>query len=141
MQIAQPSVAACKIEEIGYERLRIYFLSRRDRTLPGKPFLPDTTFNQILRLLECDTKLRDTCFMGVGRFELVFRNRLSEVLSARFGSHPYFRNDAFDGSKQHNEALKKCRRSSPNRGIGVSNTTAQPKQNLPYPRSGCSRSS
>ena len=37
---------------------------------------------------------------------LVFRNRLSEVLSARFGSHPYFRNDAFADSKRHNEALQ-----------------------------------
>ena len=107
LQIARPNVAARKIEEIGYERLRIYFLSRRDHTQPDKPFLPGTTYNHILRLHECDTKLRDICFKGVGRFELVFRNRLSEVLSARFGSHPYFRNEAFASSKQHNEALQK----------------------------------
>ena len=106
LQVARPNVAARKIEEIGYERLRIYFLSRRDRTLPGKPFLPGTTYKHVLRLHECDSKLRDICFKGVGRFELVFRNRLSEILSARFGSHPYFQNDAFDGSKRHNEALQ-----------------------------------
>ena len=105
--ISRPNVAARKIAEIGYERLRIYFLSRRDHTLAGKPFLPGTTYNHILRLYECDTKLRDICFMGVGRFELVFRNRLSEVLSARFGSHPYFQNAAFGGSRLHNEALQK----------------------------------
>lgn len=105
--VARPNVAARKIDEIGYERLRIYFLSRRNHTLPGKPFLPGTTYQNILRLYECDTKLRDICFMGVGRFELIFRNRLSEVLSARFGSHPYFIDDAFVGSKQHNEALQK----------------------------------
>ena len=110
MQIARPNVAARKIGEIGYERPRIYFLSRRDRTQPGKPFLPGTTCNHILRLHECDTKLRDICFKGVGRFELVFRNRLSEVLSARFGSHPYFRNEAFASSKQHNEALQQVLR-------------------------------
>ena len=107
LQIARPNVAARKIEEIGYERLRIYFLSRRDHTRPGKPFLPGTTYQHILRLHECDTKLRDICLKGVGRFELVFRNRLSEVLSARFGSHPYFRNEAFAGSRQHNDALQK----------------------------------
>ena len=51
LQIDRPSVAARKIEEIGYERLRMYFLSRRDHTQPDKPFLPDTTYNDILRLL------------------------------------------------------------------------------------------
>ena len=107
LQINRQDVAADRIEEFGYERLRIYFLSRRDHTRPGKPFLPGTTFDHILRLHECDTELRDICFMGVGRFELVFRNRLSEVLSARFGSHPYFRSEAFAGSSLHNEALQK----------------------------------
>ena len=106
LQITRPNVAARKIEEIGYERLRIYFLSRRDHTQPGKPFQPGTTYNHILRLYECDTKLRNICFKDVGRFELMFRNRLSEVLSARYGSHPYFQNDAFESSEQHNNALQ-----------------------------------
>ena len=107
LQIARPNVAARKIEEIGYERLRIYFLSRRDHTQPGKPFLPGTTYRDILRLYECDAKLRDICAKGVGRFELVFRNRISEVLSARFGSHPYYEDAAFNGPKKHAEALQK----------------------------------
>lgn len=107
MRVDRPNVAAREIEEIGYERLRVYFLGRRDHTKPGKPFPPDTTYNVILRLHECDTKLRDICFMGVGRFELAFRNRLSEVLSARFGSYPYFQNEASASSEQHNEALLK----------------------------------
>lgn len=105
--IPRPKVAAGKIEEIGYERLRIYFLSRRNHAVPDKPFLPETTYKHILRLYECDAKLRDICFMGVGRFELAFRNRLSEVLSGRFGSHPYFYTAAFKGSDKHNEALQK----------------------------------
>ena len=70
LQIARPSVAARKIEEIGYERLRIYFLSQRDHSQPGKPFLPGTTYNKILRIYACDTKIRDACFMAIGRFEL-----------------------------------------------------------------------
>ena len=104
-QIKRPNTAARKIEEIGYGRLRICFLSRRDHTQLGRPFLPGITYDHILRLHECDTKLREICFMGVGRSEMVFRNRLSEVLSARFGSHPYFQNEAFASSKQRNEAL------------------------------------
>jgi abortive infection bacteriophage resistance protein len=107
LQIARPNVAARKIEEIGYERLRIYFLSRRDHTQPNKPFRPNTTYKDILRLYECDSKLRNICFEGLARFELAFRNRLSEVLSAQFGSHPYFQTAAFNGSKLHNEALYK----------------------------------
>lgn len=107
LSISRPNVAARKIEEIGYERLRIYFLSRRDHTLPNKPFIPGTTYNDIIRLYECDAKLRDICFMGVGRFELAFRNRISEVLSSRYGSHPYFVDAAFKDTKCHNEALQK----------------------------------
>lgn len=107
LRIERPNVAARKIEEIGYERLRIYFLSRRDHGQPGKPFRPGTTYNHILRIYECDAKLRDICFMGVGRFELAFRNCISEVLSARYGSHPYFQMTAFSDSKKHNEALQK----------------------------------
>lgn len=107
LQVKRPNVAARKVEEIGYERLRIYFLSRRDHTQPNKPFRPGTTYNHILRLYECDTKLRNICFTGVGRFELAFRNRLSEVLSSSYGSHPYFVDAVFKGPKEHNDALQK----------------------------------
>ena len=85
--IRQPNVAAGKIEQIGYERLRIYFLSRRDR--PNKMFRPGTSYQDILQIYECDARLRNICFAAVGRFELAFRNRMSEALSARGGSHPY----------------------------------------------------
>jgi len=105
--ISRPRVAARKIEEIGYERLRIYFLSRRDRSLPGKPFLPGTTYKDILRLYECDAKLRNICFSEVGRFEIVFRNRISETLSAQFGGHPYSEFDAFKSPQERNERLQR----------------------------------
>lgn len=141
LEIARPNVAADKIEELGHERLRIYFLSRRDHTRPGKPFLPGTTFDQILRLHECDTELRDICFMGVGRFELVFRNRLSEVLSARFGSHPYFRNEAFAGNRQRNEALQKVLQVFNQSKDQRADHTAPPIRSRPCPRPGCSRNS
>ncbi|WP_371326934.1 Abi family protein [Stappia sp. ES.058] len=105
--ITRPNVAARNIEEIGYERLRIYFLSRRDGNLPSKPFVAGTTYQHILRLYECDTKFRMICFASVCHLEIVFRNRLSEVLSARFGSHPYFVDRAFKNTDSHREALKK----------------------------------
>jgi abortive infection bacteriophage resistance protein len=104
--VTRPKIAARKIEEIGYERLRIYFLSRRNLDVAGKPFVAGTTYKHIIRLYECDAKLRDICLRGVGRFELVLRNRMSETLSAQFGSHPYFEAKAFGNSKKQNEALQ-----------------------------------
>jgi abortive infection bacteriophage resistance protein len=104
--ISRPNVAARKIEEIGYERLRIYFLSRRDRNLLGKPFLPGTTYKDILRLYELDTEIRNVCFSAVGRFEIVFRNRISETLSARFGGHPYSEASVFKSIATRNDRFQ-----------------------------------
>ena len=102
--IPRPNVAARKIEAIGYERLRIYFLSRRDTTLPNRPFRPGTTYKDIIRLYECDTKLRDACFSAVGQFELLFRNSISETLSEAFGSHPYQNLGAYRDATASREA-------------------------------------
>jgi len=38
---------------------------------------------------EYGARLRTLCFEAVGRFELTFRNIVSEVLSSRHGNHPY----------------------------------------------------
>lgn len=93
--VPRPSVAARKIELIGYERLRIYFLSRRQLNVPGRPFIPGTTYHDIIRLYECDVRLRDACFSAVGQFELLLRNAMSEALSHAYGSHPYLHPAAF----------------------------------------------
>ena len=102
--INRPNVAARKIESIGYERLRIYFLSRRDQ--PNRTFRPNTSYKDILQLYECDARLRELAFKAVGRFELSFRNTLSEVLSSRYGGHPYYTRAAFKNAEAHNEALE-----------------------------------
>lgn len=104
--IPRPSIAERKIELIGYERLRIYFLSRRQLNVPGRPFNPNTSYMDILRLYDCDMRLRDACFAAVGHFELLLRNAMSEALSHAHGSHPYFTADAFKDSISHIEALK-----------------------------------
>lgn len=106
--VPRPSVAARKIEEVGYERLRIYFLSRRQVRVPNKPFIAGTRYNDILRLYKTDEKLRNICFQGVGQFELVFRNRLSETLSSQFGSHPYFNADIFSDMAKQNQVISKA---------------------------------
>lgn len=105
LSVSRPTVAARKIEQIGYERLRIYFLSRRDR--PGKRFRPGTTYRDILQIYQCDAELRELCFTAVGRFDLAFRNSMSEVVSARHGSHPYYDGSAFKSPKAQDEALRR----------------------------------
>lgn len=87
--VADPIAAEHEIELIGYERLRIYFTSRREHALPGRPFRPGTRYQNILRLYRCDMEMREACFAAVGQFELLFRNAVSETVSAGFGGHPY----------------------------------------------------
>jgi abortive infection bacteriophage resistance protein len=106
LQVPRPKVAARKIEMIGYERLRIYFLSRRDISTAGKPFLLGTSYRDILRVYECDEKLRAICFGAVGTYELLFRNAISETLSQRFGGHPYDSVTAFKDAKSHADAYR-----------------------------------
>ena len=95
LHVPRPNVAARKIELIGYERLRIYFLSRRQSAVSGRPFHPNTSYKHIIRLYECDVLLRDACFSAVGQFEILLRNAISENLSHSHGSHPYFDSTAF----------------------------------------------
>lgn len=105
--VARPNVAARKIDMIGYERLRIYFLSRRQLSiLPDRPFVPGTTYKDILRLYECDRLLREACFAAVGQFELLFRNSVSEALSDAFGSHPYYEIAAFRDAAANLQAIQ-----------------------------------
>lgn len=104
--VLKPAVAARKIELIGYERLRIYFLSRRQLTVSGRPFIPGTTYQQIIQLYRCDSLLREACFSAVGQFEILLRNSMSEVLSHAYGSHPYFDHTAFRDAAANLHALQ-----------------------------------
>jgi len=106
LHIPRPNVAAKKIDAIGYERLRIYLLSRRDQSVPGKPFLRGTTYQNILKIYACDAKLRDACFIAVGQFELHFRNAVSERLSHLYGSHPYHVGAAFKNAGAQAKCLQ-----------------------------------
>ena len=54
----------------------------------------------------CDVRLRAVIFESVGRFELAFRNILSETLSKNYGPHPYYDQTAFKNPKAQDEALR-----------------------------------
>ncbi len=104
--VADPAAAEQEIDLIGYERLRIYFISRRQIRLPSRPFIAGTTYEEIIALYQCDAQLRDLVFGTVGRFEILLRNALSEVLSDRYSGHPYFTADAFKDTISNMVALK-----------------------------------
>ncbi len=106
LYVQNAASAAQKIEQIGYERLRIYFLSRRHLNVSGKPFRLGTTFDDIAEIYECDLELRQHCFGSVGRFEILLRNQISEALSARHGSHPHDDAKAFASTDARNKSYE-----------------------------------
>lgn len=105
LNVPRPNVAARKIDLVGYERLRIYFIARRQVSQPNKPFRPNTSYNQILKLYECDRLMRAVCFDAAGAFEVAFRNSMSEALSNAFGSHPHKAEAAFKDVEARRNAL------------------------------------
>ena len=56
--VHDPVDAERKLRLIGYHRLRIYFLARRNQGAAGKPFEANVTFDDIICLYEFDAKLR-----------------------------------------------------------------------------------
>ncbi|HRJ60363.1 MAG TPA: Abi family protein [Azospirillaceae bacterium] len=95
-----------KIAEIGYDRLRIYFSSRRQHGVHGKPFRPGVSFDDIMALYELDEALRSLCFHYCSKFELAFRNLIAEELSYRYGPHPYFDDSIYESDKSRLSAIK-----------------------------------
>lgn len=106
LHITDQSAAEQKIAEIGYDRLRIYFRSRRQDSISGRPFQPGTTFDDIMALYELDEKLRSLCFHYCSKFELAFRNIIAEELSSVHGPHPYFDNIIYESEKDRLSAVK-----------------------------------
>lgn len=106
LQVPDQAQAAAEIERVGYERLRIYFRSRRDPNQPGKPFRANTSYRDILRIYECDQHLRALVFEACGTFELAFRNAIGEVLSQAHGSHPHRDLAAFADAACRRDAME-----------------------------------
>ena len=104
--IADTAKAEHEIELIGYERLRIYFESRRQLAVINRPFEANTAYEDILVLYACDKAIRKASFEAVADFELLLRNAMSEALSTLHGSHPYAIPAAFKDAKANLEALK-----------------------------------
>lgn len=104
LDVPNTAAAAEMIRLIGHDRLRIYLLSRRETEHPDKPYYPGTSFQDIQKIYECDAEIRNICFSGASEFEIRLRNRISERLSEKFGSHPYSNLNAFKCRKSRRAA-------------------------------------
>ena len=105
LAVADHTRAISTIEEVGYNRLRIYFSSRRDDRSPDKSFYPGVTFDDIIQLYRFDEQLRMLCLGFCSRFEIVFKNAISESLTSCYGAHPYFDGGAFKDQQKQIRAL------------------------------------
>ena len=106
LQVADFNAATKAVEMMGYTRLRIYLESRCDTRSEGRPFKKGVSFEDILRICECDAKLRAACLGPVGDFEILFRNSISEALSRQSGSHPQYDVAVFKGKGVQDNVLK-----------------------------------
>ena len=93
------------IDGVGYSRLRIYLLSRRNLSAPHKPFHNNVTFKEISEIYLMDEKLRAVVFPYCSRIEVIFRNAVSEVLTEQYGSHPY-QNKIFKSDTNAQDAMR-----------------------------------
>ncbi|WP_201791250.1 Abi family protein [Aeromicrobium sp. PE09-221] len=78
-------VAAHWLRAVGYYRLSGYWYPYRQFTphMPedrGDQFIPDTTFDEVVRLYEFDRKLRTLVHDGVERIEVALRSHVSYVV-------------------------------------------------------------
>lgn len=81
--IPDPAAAIHGLQYIGYYRLSAYALSYQDCTLPGKPFRPGATFDQIVDLYRFDRELRLLVLDAIERIEVALRSTLNNEMAVR----------------------------------------------------------
>lgn len=87
LQFVDEKTAEHHLRYIGYYRLSAYALFFQDAKLAGKPFRPNTTFEQILELYNFDRKLRLLALDAIERVEVALRSTLNNEMSLSYGPH------------------------------------------------------
>ncbi|MEA2028374.1 MAG: Abi family protein, partial [Campylobacterota bacterium] len=80
-----------KLQHINYYRLSAYFLPyqyRKDSTQKDQ-FLPDTSFEDIVKLYYFDSKLRTIIFEAIEVIEIYLRTQIAYHHSLKFGAFGY----------------------------------------------------
>lgn len=87
LQVPDPAQALHYLCFIGYYRLAAYALPFQQVNAPGKPFLPGTTFENVLGLYRFDRELRLLVIDAIERIEVAVRSVLVTEMSVRHGPH------------------------------------------------------
>lgn len=89
--ISNEKYTLSKLEHINYYRLSAYFLpfqNKKDSTNPNQ-FLPNTTFEDIIKLYYFDTKLRKIIFEAIEVIEIYLRTQIAYYHSQKYGAFGY----------------------------------------------------
>ena len=87
LQVAAPGAALHHLRFVGYYRFSAYALPFQQASLPGKPFLSGTTFEDVLGLYRFDRELRLLVNDAIERIEVAVRGVLVGEMSVRHGPH------------------------------------------------------
>lgn len=87
LQVPAPAQALHHLRFIGYYRLAAYAQHFQQINAPGKPFLPGTTFQDVLDLYSFDRELRLLVIDAIERIEVAVRGSLVSEMSVRYGPH------------------------------------------------------
>lgn len=93
------------LAHIGYYRLSAYWLPFEQPATNGDSrnhqFLPNTTFEEVLKLYVFDRKLRLLVIEAIERIEVSIRTRWASAMSLRHGSHAHMNSALFKNPWQH----------------------------------------
>ncbi|MGE4457423.1 MAG: Abi family protein [Arcobacteraceae bacterium] len=89
--VANKQYALSKLEHINYYRLSAYFLPYQyeKESQNANLFLPETTFEEIIRLYYFDTELRKIIFEAIEVIEIYLRTQIAYYHSQKYGAFGY----------------------------------------------------
>ncbi len=89
LTIHDSALAATKLSNISYYRLRAYTYPFQNNSDPNHPFIKHISFEEIISLYEFDRDLRLLVFDAVERIEIALRTRIIYHYALTHGSHWY----------------------------------------------------
>ena len=75
------------LSNISYYRLRAYTFAFQDNNVDNHPFNVEVTFEEIIKLYEFDSKLRQIIFEAIEKIEIALRTQIIYNFSLSYGSH------------------------------------------------------
>lgn len=119
LTISNEQYVLSKLEHINYYRLSAYFLpfqNKKDSANPNE-FLPNTIFEDIIKLYYFDTELRKIIFEAIEVIEIYLRTQIAYYHSQKYGAFGYLDITTLRGNYQkefdelHQDIIKEKERS------------------------------